>query len=103
MTSDRLRAILGERVVGWGVGPDPFWMRSSGSILPSRFQTVGNLKDVFGLLEQAASRDHGICGDDQGNIKVQVRTAPRESGHSNNTRGACKRNGLGPWPIEVDQ
>ena len=75
MTSDQLTSILAERVMGWGVGPDRFMMGNRGWMPRWRFQPVEKLEDAFRLLEQAAPQEYSICGDDKGNIHVQVRIA----------------------------
>jgi hypothetical protein len=103
MTSEQLTAILPGRVVDWGFGPEPFSNASSECIPRCRFSPTENLTASFAFWNRAAWGDHRICGDDQANIKVQVRIARRESGQSITTRGACKPNSLGSWRTEVDQ
>ena len=73
MTSEHLTALLAERVMGWGVGPDRFLMGNRGWMPRWRFQPTGNLEDAFRLLEEATPQEYSICGDDKGNIDVRVR------------------------------
>ena len=55
MTSDRLTAVLAERVMGWTVAPDRFLMSDRRWIPRRRFQPLSNLEHAFQLLERAAS------------------------------------------------
>src|SRR5262245_26426066 len=86
MTSDQLTALLAERVMGWGVGPDRFMMGNRGWMPRWRFQPVEKLGDAFRLLEEATPQEYSICGDDKGNIYVQVRIA----GTKGEARGTSK-------------
>ena len=86
MTSAKLTAILAERVMGWGVGPGRFLTGHRCWMPRWRFQPVEKLEDAFRLLEQAMPQEYSICGDDKGNIHVQVRIA----GTSGEARGTSK-------------
>jgi hypothetical protein len=86
MTSEHLTAILAERVMGWTVGPDRFMMANRSWMSRWRFQPAEKLEDAFRLLEKAAPQEYSICGDDKGNIHVQVRIA----GTAGEARGTSK-------------
>jgi|SRR5260370_18100018 len=73
MTRDQLTAILADRVMGWGVGPDRFLMGNRGWMPRWRFQPAEKLEDAFRLLEEAAPQEYSMCGDSKGNFRVQVR------------------------------
>ncbi len=75
MTHEQLTAILAERVMGWNVGPVRFMMGDRAWIPRWRFQPAEKLEDAFRLLEDATPQEYKICGDDKGNIHVQVRIA----------------------------
>jgi hypothetical protein len=75
MTSEQLTAILADRVMGWGVGPDRFLMGNRGWMPRWRFQPAEKLEDAFRLLEEAAPQEYSMCGDSKGNFRVQVRIA----------------------------
>lgn len=77
MTNDQLTAILAERVMGWTVCPNRFMMGNRGWMPRWRFQPAEKLDDAFRLLEEATPHAYSICGDDAGNIHVQVRIAGR--------------------------
>ena len=55
MTSERLTAVLAERVMAWKVAPDRFLMGGRRWIPRWRFQPLTNLADAFRLLEKAAT------------------------------------------------
>ena len=73
MTSEQFTAVLAERVMGWGVGPDRFLMGNRGWMPRWRFQPTESLVDAFRLLEEAAPQEYSMCGDNKGNFWVQVR------------------------------
>ena len=75
--NDQLAAFLAERVMGWSVGPDRFMTTNRGWMPRWRFQPAEKLDDAFRLLEGARPEGYSICGDDTGNIHVQVRIAGR--------------------------
>jgi hypothetical protein len=83
MTADQLTAILAERVMGWSVGPDRFMIGGRRWLSRWRFQPTESLADAFRLLEAAAPQEYCMCGDDKGNIHVQVRI----SGTTGEARG----------------
>jgi hypothetical protein len=84
MTNDQLAAILAERVMGWGVGPDRFTMGKRGWMPRWRFQPTEKLDDAFRLLDSAAPQEYDISGDDKGNIRVRVRIR-RATGEAHGT------------------
>jgi hypothetical protein len=73
LTNDHLTAVLAERVMGWGVGPDRFLMGNRGWMPRWRFQPIEKLEDAFRLLEEATPQEYSICGDEKGNVHVRVR------------------------------
>ena len=75
MTIEKLTTTLAERVMGWSVGPDRFMMANRRWMPRWRFQPAEKLDDAFRLLEEATPQEYSICGDDKGNIHVQVRIA----------------------------
>jgi hypothetical protein len=77
VSNDQLTAVLAERVMGWTVGPDRFMMGNRGWMPRWRFQPADKLDDALRLLQVAAPQAYSICGDDTGNIHVQVRIAGR--------------------------
>ena len=72
MSNDQLTTVLAERVMGWTVGPDRFMMGNRGWMPRWRFQPADKLDDAFRLLQAATPQAYTICGDDKGNIQVQV-------------------------------
>jgi hypothetical protein len=52
VTSDRLTAVLAERVMHWGVAPDRFLVGNRRWMPAWRFQPLNNLDDAFKLLEE---------------------------------------------------
>ena len=76
-TTERLTALLAERVMRWGVSPDRFLMANRGWMPRWRFQPAERLDDAFRLLEEATPEEYSICGDETGNTRVQVRIAGR--------------------------
>jgi hypothetical protein len=86
MTVPKLTAILAERIMGWGVGPDRFIMGNRGWMPRWRFQPAEKLEDAFRLLEEAAPQEYSICGDDKGNIHARVRI----DGTAGEARGTSK-------------
>lgn len=77
MTNDQLIAILAERVMGWTVGPERFLMGNREWTPRWRFQPADKLEDAFRLLDEATPEEYSICGDDKGNVHVQIRIAGR--------------------------
>lgn len=77
MTSEHLTAVLAEKIMGWSIGPDRFMLANRGWMPRWRFQPAEKLDDAFRLLEEATPQEYSICGDDAGNIHVQVRIAGR--------------------------
>lgn len=73
MTAEQITAILAERVMGWGVGPDRFLMGKRSWMPRWRFQPTGNLVDAFRLLEEAAPQEYSMHGDSKGNFRVRLR------------------------------
>jgi hypothetical protein len=73
MTTDRLTAILAERVMGWGVGPDRFLMGHRRWLPRWRFQPANRLEDAFRLLEQAAPLEYTMGAAANGRFWVRVR------------------------------
>jgi hypothetical protein len=71
MTSEHLTAILAQRVMGWGVGPDRFLIGGRRWLPHWRFQPLTNLDVAFRLLEKAASTFTLALRDD-GTFSVQV-------------------------------
>lgn len=77
MTINSLTTTLVERLLGWTVTPDRFLTGKREWLPRWRFQPCRSLEDAFRLLEAAKPQEYRICGDDTGNIHVQVRTAGR--------------------------
>jgi hypothetical protein len=73
MTSERLAAMLAERVMGWGVGPDRFLLSNRSWMPRWRFQPTEKLADALRLLEVAAPQEYSLRGDSEGNIQVRIR------------------------------
>jgi Phage ABA sandwich domain len=86
MTANNLTAVLAERVMHWSVGPDRFLTGKRGWLPRWKFQPAEKLEDAFRLLEEAAPQEYCICGDDKGNIHVQVRIG----GTAGEARGTSK-------------
>jgi hypothetical protein len=82
MANDHLTAILAERVLGWGVGPDRFSTGNGGWKSRWRFQPTCNLEDAFRLLEKAAPEEYSMRGDSKGNFQVRVRIGGRRGAAS---------------------
>ena len=94
MTSENLAALLAERVMGWGVGPDRFLMGNRGWMPRWRFQPTEKLADALRLLETAAPEEYDMRGDNEGNVRVQVRIG----GTTGEARGASKPRAI-TWAI----
>ncbi len=75
MTNECLTDLLAERVMGWSIGPDRFMTGNRGWMPRWRFQPAEKLDDALRLFHEAAPQEYSICGDDKGNIRVQVRIA----------------------------
>jgi hypothetical protein len=86
MSDDQLAAILAERFLGWGAGPDRFLMGKRGWMPRWRFRPTDKLADAFRLLEAAAPTEYSISGDDKGNVHVCVRIG----GSVGEARATCK-------------
>jgi hypothetical protein len=74
MTGEILVALLAERVMGWGVGPDRFLVGNRGWMPRWRFQPAKKLADALRLLEAAAPQEYRIWGE-KGSTHVHVRIA----------------------------
>ncbi len=85
MTNACLTDLLAVRVMGWSIGPNRFMTGNRGWLKRWRFQPAEKLDDALRLLHEAAPQEYSICGDDKGNIRVQVRIA----GTSGEARGKC--------------
>jgi len=72
MTTDRLTAILAERVMGWSVAPDRLLLGDRRWQPRWRFQPTENLDDAFRLLEKAAPQNYSM-GDDGKGFWARVR------------------------------
>jgi len=72
MTSDHLTAILAERVMGWGVGPDRFLLGQRRWLARWRFQPATRLEDAFRLLKHAAPQKFTMATADTGVFSVKV-------------------------------
>ena len=86
MTSEHLTALLAERVMGWGVGPDRLLMGNRRWIPRWRFRPTVRLVDAFQLLEKVAPQEYCIRSDDKGAFWVRVRIG-EAVGEAN---GVCK-------------
>jgi hypothetical protein len=75
MTNDHLTAILAERVMGWGVGPDRFLTSNRGWMPRWRFQPAERLQDAFHLLEQSAAEEYSMGTAENGRFWAKVRIA----------------------------
>jgi len=73
VTTEDLTSVLAERVMRWRVAPDRFLMSDRKWIPRWRFQPTEKLNDAFRLLEGAAPQEYSMCGDSNGNFRVQVR------------------------------
>ncbi len=73
MTDEHVTAVLAERVMGWGIGPDRFMTGNRSWISHWRFQPVEKLADALRLLETAAPEEYSLHGDSEGNSRVHVR------------------------------
>jgi hypothetical protein len=74
LTSEHLTAILAQRVMGWGAGPDRFLLGGRGWLPRWRFQPLTNLDDAFQLLDKAASTfTLALKGDTTFSAQVQVK------------------------------
>ena len=75
MTSEHLAAILAERVMGWGIGPDRF-MTGGRQWLPRwYFQPTERLQDAFRLLEQTKPEEYAMGAAENGFFWARVRIA----------------------------
>ena len=72
MTSEQLTAILAERVMGWGVGPDRFLMGNREWMPRWRFAPLTNLEDAFRLLDTSATA-YTLATSKDGNFEAEVR------------------------------
>lgn len=86
MTTEKLTALLAERVMGWSSGPGRLQVGKRSWITSWRFQPTERIADAFRLLEKAAPRRYVIEGDEHGNVSVEVKIA----GATGEARGASK-------------
>ncbi len=84
MSRDQLTAILAERVLGWGVGPERFLMGNGKWLSRWKFQPAEKVEDALRLLESAAPLEYVIQGDETGITRVRVRigTVSGEAGET---------------------
>ena len=75
MTSEHLAAILAERVMGWGIGPDRFMMGGRQWLPRRRFEPVERVEDAFRLLERAAPQEYAMGATKNGSFWAKVRVA----------------------------
>jgi hypothetical protein len=75
MTSQHLTAILAERVMGWGVGPDRFLTGNRGWMSRWRFQPTEKIADALRLLERLAPQEYTIGAAADGGFWATVRVA----------------------------
>jgi len=73
MTSERLAAILAEKVMGWGVTRDRFLMGGRRWKPRWRFHPTENLADAFYLLEAADPEEYTMGASRTGALWVRVR------------------------------
>ena len=73
MTTDRLTAIMAERVMGWTVGPDRFLVAGRRWLPRWRFQPVKKVADAFRLLESASPPAFSMNENDSGvSVRIQI-------------------------------
>ena len=76
MTSERLNAILAERVMGWCVGPHRWAMIGGRRWLPRwRFQPTTRLEDAFRLLDRLVPEEYTIGTAPNGRFWAKIRVA----------------------------
>ena len=75
MTDALLTAILAERVLGWGVGPERFTVGKGKWLSRWKFKPAEKLEDALRLLEAAILEEYEIQGDGTGPTHVRVRIA----------------------------
>lgn len=75
MTTDQLAAILAERVMQWGLGPDRFLLGERRWIPRWRFQPTVRLEDAFRLLERLAPDEYTMGAAPDGRSWAKVRVA----------------------------
>ena len=73
MAIDNLTAILAERVMGWGVGPDRYLTSKRGWMPRWRFQPTENVDDAFRLLEKAKPEAYTMGSGGGGFFWAKVR------------------------------
>lgn len=84
ITSEGLTAILAERVMGWGVGPDRFLMGNRRWMPRWRFRPLDRLSDAIRLLEAAAPERYTMRAEKDCLVTVRVQIA-------GSTGQACER------------
>lgn len=72
MTNEQLAALLAERVMGWGTGPERFMMRGRRWLPRWRFSPVTRLEDAFLLLNHAGGA-YTLVVDPNGLFTAEVR------------------------------
>jgi hypothetical protein len=75
MQTNKLTILLVERVMGWRVGPERFWMSGRRWLARWRFQPTEKIEDALRLLKKAKPQKYSIEGDALGNIRVKVQIA----------------------------
>ena len=75
MTTERLTALMAERVMRWRVGPDRFLTGGRGWLPRWRFRPVIRMADATRLLEQAAPEEYATGTADSGGSWARVRIA----------------------------
>jgi hypothetical protein len=88
---EHLAAVLAERVMRWGVGPDRFLLSNRRWLPRWRFQPTENIADAFQLLDAADLVDYDLHADRNGLHTAKVRTsgASGEASCSSMPRAIC--------------
>lgn len=73
-TTEEFTGVLAERVMGWSVGADRFFIDARRWLPRWRFQPTKNIADAFQLLEGAAVVEYVLRANRNGLFWVQVRT-----------------------------
>ena len=76
MSSDRLTALLAERVMHWGVGPERFLLGKRQWIRRSQFQPMDRIQDAFRVLRKA-SNGYSLAKTPEGVFTATVQIGDR--------------------------
>jgi hypothetical protein len=91
MTSEHLTAVLAEKVMGWGIGPDRFTMTGRRWLPRGRFRPTERIQDAFRVLLAAEPSEYAMAGGNRKSswARVRINGAFGEASASSMPRAIC--------------